>query len=304
VAEFEQSTLGPDATVLEVNYRPDTPDPARVFRAMARLIDAFHQTDRDLARAIHVSIEPVLLLQRVEAGSIRAILRTLLRQINDDSLENLDWKPLVGQYLVKAKHKALRWLDRRTSLQSRTEVMRLQTEIMSLAPLPKPGQLLLPEPVPPARLLEDIKAISEAMSELKEDDSAVYISAEEETAIERDFQLTTEVIEAILTEDIVASETEERLLVKKPDYLGTSRWEFRLDDHPLEAKILDEPWLERFHRGEVVLKPGDSLRALLRAEVLRGFEGNTVARRHFVLEVLGVDHGPSDDQEKLVLGSA
>jgi hypothetical protein len=33
-------------------------------------------------------------------------------------------------------------------------------------------------------------------------------------------------------------ESEHRLLVKKPDYLGNSRWEFRLDDRAIEAKVM------------------------------------------------------------------
>jgi hypothetical protein len=78
------------------------------------------------------------------------------------------------------------------------------------------------------------------------------------------------------------------LLVKKPDYLGQSRWEFRQDDHPLEAKIVDLEWLERFQDGRVVLKPGDALKAIVKTEVARGFEGNVVDARHEVTKVLAV----------------
>jgi len=89
--------------------------------------------------------------------------------------------------------------------------------------------------------------------------------------------------------------------VKKPDYLGNSMWEFRLDDHPIEAKILDEAWLERFRRGHVPLRPGDALDADVRSELFRGFEGNVVVTRYFVQRVHGIVRGSNVVQGDLNL---
>ena len=45
---------------VEISFRPDSPDPARVFRCMLSLIGAFEFLDRQLVRSIDVKIEPVL----------------------------------------------------------------------------------------------------------------------------------------------------------------------------------------------------------------------------------------------------
>lgn len=122
---------------------------------MAVLIEAFQDLDRHLAKAVTVSVEPEVLLERVEAGSIRAVLRTVLRQIDDDALRGLDWKPLIGQYLVAGKHRLLKWLEGRHAILTRTEVLGLQRELASLAPDSIEDRLLPPADVPLGQLLGD-----------------------------------------------------------------------------------------------------------------------------------------------------
>jgi hypothetical protein len=65
-------------------------DPSRVFRAMAGLIDASYQLDRQLAHTLATPIEPQVVLERVEAGSIKAYIRTLLVQEDNEALRTLD----------------------------------------------------------------------------------------------------------------------------------------------------------------------------------------------------------------------
>jgi hypothetical protein len=57
---------------------------------MAGMIDAFARIDRHVARAVSVSVEAQVILERAEAGSIRAVLRTILNQVDDDALRTLD----------------------------------------------------------------------------------------------------------------------------------------------------------------------------------------------------------------------
>ena len=275
-----------DVTVIELNYEPGTPDPGRIFRSMAGLIDAFSRVDRHLARSVAVSIEPQVVLERVEAGSIRSILRTLLIQVDDDALRNLDWKPLIGQYLVQAKHAILRKLDGRPRITSRAEVIELQQELVELAP--REIHMLPPAPISTEDLLWDIEAISSAVAELNQTDSAKFISRFDETRIETRLRITADDIEFLLTKETASTTSEQLLLIKKPDYLGNSMWEFRLGDRPIEAKMLDRDWLERFHRQEIPLRPGDALRAVVKIETAEGFEGHAVATHYYVMTVLQV----------------
>lgn len=295
-----QVSLGEDVTVIQIDYTPDTPDPGRVFRSMAGLIDALHRVDRHLARTVTTTVEPIVLLERVEAGSIRAVLRTLLKQVDDDALRNLDWKPLVGQYLVKGKHRLLKWLDGRPRILSRAEVVELQQELRALAPPLMTDRLLPPAPVTVEDLLWDMEAVSRAVVDLAPGDSAKFISQGETSRIETRLIVTEREIESLLTQEVDKSTTEMILLVKKPDYLGNSMWEFRVAERVVEAKMLDEDWLLRFRRQEIALRPGDALRARVRTETARGFEGHDVAVDYYVLEVLGVIHVRPGEQSGML----
>lgn len=293
-----QRSLAEGLAYLQIDYPAETEDPARIFRAMAKLIDAFYATDRDLLQNISGSLEPVLYLERVEAGSLRAWIRTAVRQLDDDALKNLDWKPFVGQYLVEAKHRLLRWLASDVASRSRGDLSNLQRELESIAPAAS-SDVLLVQPLPAPILVQDLRLIADATEDLKPGDTLRYVSETQETAIADQLKFSSEEIRELLTDQVFATENQLVLLIKKPDYLGNSRWEFKLGDHPIEAKIVDQRWLDEFRAGMVPLSPGDALRAQVRIEVFRGFEGNVIDRTYTILRVLDVVRSDHPKQSTL-----
>lgn len=152
---------------------------------------------------------------------------------------------------------------------------------------------------PREQLFEDVRLIAIAVAELRPEDSATLVSAIDETPIEKRIRLSSEEIAALLTEETTITQAPMNLLVKKPDYLGFSKWEFKHGDRPLEASIKDYEWLRRFQSGEIVLRAGDALRAIVKSEVARGFEGNIVETRHEIVTVLDVVPVAGGDQREL-----
>ena len=76
------------------------------------------------------------------------------------------------------------------------------------------------------------------------------------------------------------------LKVKKPDYLGASMWELRHGEHNWSARIEDDEWLHRFQTRDVDVRPGDSLRALVRTDVRYGYHNEVVSEHRTILKVL------------------
>jgi hypothetical protein len=254
---------------------------------MSGMIDSFQSLDRALVSSIDVSIEPVLMLEDIEAGSLRTWLRAVIESLDDDALRSGEKKRIIGAYLVKSKYIALKFLEDKDRLPSRDDLSRLQRELVSAAQ--ETGVNWMPAyiPVPLPKLLGSIQSVGEAVSQLGSKDKATFISADGDADLNRTLLFSLSDMEELLTMEIISNDSPMILKVKKPDYLGESKWEFVLT-RGVEAKILDTEWLLRFQNRLEDVRPGDALRALVRTEIRYGFEGDVIGTTYTVLKVIEV----------------
>lgn len=296
--------VGPDphgtTWSIVISFIPDTPDPSRVFRSMARLVDGFSALDRDLAIVVSARLRTVQLLHDIQPGSLRVWLTTLIEQVPDEALRDMNWRPLVGQYLVKVKHVALRWLNDRNRLDSAEELVPLESEIRQLAEATEVLQIPSYGTIPRRSLLRDLAQLVEAAAELNEDDSVRYIGQGQDSELNRRFLLLPADIDRLSAAESLLSNEVLVLQVKKPDYLGDSMWEFRYDGQRVDCKLLDGAWLARFHAREETVRPGDALRARVQVEVLRSSAGDVLVKHYQIVEVLGVIPAESLEQTSLL----
>src|SRR5436190_1853519 len=113
---------------LDIDYEKGSEHPERIFHSMAHLVEAFQRIDLHLAGSISTGIEPVILLEEIEAGSLRTWLATAIRSVDDDALKKLDWKQLVGTYLVRGKARMLKFLEGKHEITDAAEVEVLEAE--------------------------------------------------------------------------------------------------------------------------------------------------------------------------------
>lgn len=118
---------------IKIAFEKGSESPTRVFRAMTGLIEAFQAIDKTLVQSIDVHIEPVLVLEDIETGSLRAWFRSLLEAIPDNGLANIDWKRTVGHYLVKGKHFLLDFTKDKGTITDRSELLKIQDRLRALA---------------------------------------------------------------------------------------------------------------------------------------------------------------------------
>jgi hypothetical protein len=92
------------------------------------------------------------------------------------------------------------------------------------------------------------------------------------------------------------------LVIKRPDYVGSTRWEFisiKRKLKPIKAKVLDEKWLSDWKNHEVQFWPGDALLVkLVTKRVISGKDSNIVFRDE-IIEV--IDIIPQERIEQVVL---
>ena len=269
-----------------IDFKKGEGSPSRVFTATSEFIRACEKFDRELVRSVDSSIETVLVLEDIEAGSLKTWLRNQINAMDDDALKRLDWKPIVGKYLVDAKYAALEFLDDESSPR---ELPKLSRRIQQIAADTDVRHLPDYSPPTPRALLDALRDFQGVKDVLSEGDRAVYISPDGELEMKLSIRMNVNDIEALaVSRTLTSPPTTMILAVKKPDYLGSSQWDVRLGHRTIQAKILDAPWLRRFQAREVDVRPGDALQCTVEIEHLYGHDNELIAERYTVLEVQAV----------------
>ena len=273
---------------IELEFEPNSGDPSRIFRTMTGLIEACETIDQDLAASINIAAKPVLVLQNIEASSLTAWLKYVLESVDDDALKSLDWKKAVGAYLVKGKRRMVEFLGSRSTIKRAGEIYELQAELGEVVDETGLTQISLSSPIPAPRVAEGLRLLSQATTPLTPGDKAQFVTDEGRVPINTSFRVTAEQIEEILTRERITNELEMILMVKKPDFLGDSMWDFRHEGKRIPAKVVDSEWLGNFHTGTIALRSGDALRAWVEIETNYGNDREVLATHYRVLKVLEV----------------
>jgi len=284
--------------VLNIKFDP-TDSPARAFSLASDFIRAFEDFDRAIISAVDSGIVTSFILEDVEKSSLRVVLRNMLNALEDDGLKTLDWKPFVGKYLVRAKYVALQWLDQDPSEDEPPKLEDLTEKMDALAKETDVRHLPDYPPINPARLAQPLEAIQRAKARFKPSEELTV------TLDETEYRVATEQTwsPAALVEENVAQELSNEidlvLTIRKPDFIGKSKWSFKHGKRSFSAAISDEKWMEEFHSGEYALKPNDALRVRARFEYKYDETGSLEDESVEIIKVFGVIHAPPAQEDML-----
>ena len=289
-----------DLYALKINFKRDTPDPSRVFRAMTELIESFTNLDKELVQSIDIHVEPVILLEDIEASSLKVWLRTALQAVDDTGLKQGDWKKVVGEFLYKSKYRIIDWTNGKTSITNRADVQQLEAELLRSAEETDVKRLASYMPISTDGLLRSIQSINRSLAQLSKEDSVELQTPIGSVPFNMDFVITPASLRELLVKESLTNEETAILKVKKPDYLGESMWEFRYQQRSIVAKILDLDWLRDFQDRKTDVRPQDALRVQIRVVVHYGFSGEVVDIDYFILKVIEVIPGENHEQRRLL----
>lgn len=283
-----------------ISFDRGTPDPARVFRAAQKMIAAFESIDRMLVAGIDSNIQPVLVLEDIEASSLKVWLRNVLESTDDQALKELDWKPQVGKYLVKAKYVIIDMIDGKTTITDLLPFRDVAQKIKLLAQ--ETDVKYFPDYREPSikGLIEATSAMAKARAELGPNDSISVQTAEGSRSLQIEADFAPESFEDMLIKEKNDWPAALMILkVKRPDYLGAAKWEFRHGRTPVHAKIEDKRWMEKFRSRDASanVRPGDALRCDVEREVAYGFDGEVIRDNYRIVKVHGVVEGSPDQMD-------
>ncbi len=219
-----------------------------------------------------------------------------MNAVDDEALKHIDWKPAVGKYLVKAKYTAIKFLEDKTEITDRKQLEHLEGELLQLSQDTDVRHIPAYSPIPRQKLIMNIESMTKATSLLIPEDKIIYLTPDEKVSFNLSFNIVPESIEELITRETIISSSEMILKVKKPDYLGESKWDFQHENKIRQVKILDEKWLHSFQNREIDIRPGDCVRAKVEIITKYGYDYNVVTTLYNISEVIEIIPFSSQDQ--------
>ena len=286
---------------LVVEFKRESGDPSRVFKTMTGLIESFQSLDQHLSYSIGPSVKTTLILQDIQADSLKAKLKNVIEEVPDEALKQGEIKLILGHFIVKAKHKVIDWCYDRKKIEDQNDIKLLKADLKKLAQETDIKQIPAYTEPDTGSLLIDINSIRNSLQNLEANDYARYESEEGISKFNKQMEISEDIIKEIMTRERLISENEKILKVKKPDYLGLSMWSFKYQGKSIDVKILDQDWLKAFQLKEVSVLPGDSIRALVKEEVSYGYNNEVIHTNYEIIKVIEILPAPIQTQQKLLM---
>jgi len=278
-----------------VDFKKGEESPTRVFTAATELIRSFEALDRILAKSVDSSITPVMVLEDVEIGSLKIWLKNALKSTDDQALKDLDWRPAVGKYLVRAKYVVLRWVDQDDVPRSLQD---LRKEIRDLASETDVRHLPDYAPPDPSGLVEIAKQLQDAKKKLGPNDRIFFEGTEGKVEVDLTVDINPDELAKLATKETIKMPPAEMILaVKKPDYLGNSKWELRHGKRSISVRMEDSSFVNSFQSRNQDVRPGDALRCMVSVEMRYGFDNELISETYAVEEVSEVLEDLNDQDD-------
>lgn len=270
---------------IKIGFRDGEGSPARIFDIAAGIIRSFESLDRALIESVDSRISTDFILEDVEKSSLRIFLKNALKATDDDALKSLDWRKIVGSYLVRAKYIAIEWLDKEPEserLEDLTERLRELAREADIRHLPDYA------PISPSKLAQSLDEFQRVKKKFADKESLVITLGQDEYNVDvRNVWLPSEfVVEATKAQDL-SNDLEMVVTIKKPDMLGKSKWQFKHGTANINAAIADDDWLVEFREGKHPVVPGDALRVRARYESEYDDNGALLKQEITIIKVYG-----------------
>jgi len=214
---------------LKIDFLPDSNRPSRVFSSMGDLIDAFESFDHIFLHSLGCDASSELLLHDIEKGSLKAVLRWVLKLPDKEALREGNWSKVLGRLIDDGRDYFLGVLEENPEISDVKQLEDIQQGLLRLATSSEAPYLLnAPTSIPLPRLLSSIKRIETSTRALVEEDEVNYESQYRNRKVTKSIIIREEVEEELLAKIPIQHPTRAILIVKKPDLIGDSQWDLIL----------------------------------------------------------------------------
>jgi len=280
---------------IKLDFGRNTENPSRLFKSFAEMIDGLNKLDVVLAQSVNTAVESKIYLDDIEKGSIIGRFWNNLVISEDGQIDNANDKEKIEEFVEESRAESLKLISENKS--SVEDLKNLQDKISQIAKdkeLDETLNFVEPDPV---KLAKSINTVNNACKDLTEEESFTLKSPNKEVkAIKAGTSdIDIEAVEEALAEDEYINESTQFYLIKKPDFLGDSAWNFKHGNKSITVKIADNDWLSKFHSGQIPVVPGDSLKVSVKQTSRYNTNGYLISEKLEIIEVIDVIHNQRNE---------
>jgi len=245
---------------LKIDFDKNTENPSRLFKSMSLLIDSFKDFDSLLSRTLDNKINTIQILDEIKVGSLITSLKNFILIDDQKNLGDKVNQDSVQRYYNNCKLKVFETINDNKTIDNLKIVEKLEKDLENVAIETGVKNTILYHPVDKIDLVQNLKNISDSVKDLNDSDNVIYLNDKDNpTKINKNCEVHIDKIEEALIDREDEIILPLILKIKKPDYLGESKWELKFGRQSIDAKILDDNWLNDFHKRKILTAPGDSL---------------------------------------------
>lgn len=270
-----------------IDYVKEVGPAHRAIGVTYRFIEACETFKKHFLGSIGVTVGPVIILEDIELGS----LLTNFKLFWDKDLKTAVQSGNPAQILGTLFARGIELLLRKTnSLSNSANLFSIQDELFQLTKEVDIETLSIRTPIGLEDLIESIGKYERIKELLNEGDHVEFIRGDQvkvpilpSVTVDLDELRKEATRETLIEKDHLMI-----MIVRKPDYLANSQWQFHYRDKNLAAVIEDREWLSKFQQRSVDVRPGDALKCKVRIETAYGYNHNVVSQKYYITKVIEV----------------
>jgi hypothetical protein len=245
-----------------VEYSEESPHPEKIFSSIAKTIEGMQFLNDELIKCLDLEATNSLTLHSVEKGSIKVVLGTIIK-----TAENCEFtKEYIekGSAFLKNSTAEVIKLIGHNKRPTPENITAVEDEIRKEALKSGFNDLDAYSDISRVNLLKGVSLINSGIKTLPPSNKVYFSLENEDVDLTGGVELNDDIIKSLTTDSEVKEKQIVTLMIKKVDLIGESKWQFKYNYAPnkiklINAKIMDQKWLEKWKNKEISLKHGDSL---------------------------------------------
>lgn len=272
-----------------IQYKEDASS-YETFKNVASLMLAIDELNNAIAKSFSEEIETEAVIDEITGGSVRIWLRDKLKSLPDDKIKAYvkDPREAIADLLLTIKYKVIKALDNLDEIEKL--IPQIVKEEIENSEMKAAGYT-----IHRIKLLESVGSLSKSAGSF-DTPPTLHIQGETMTIIDA-YTFDPKTVEGVTTKE---QYTRGQFIIKKPDLVGESRWRI-IFDRNIDVTITDREWLDKLHKREISITPGDMLDADLKIETYLDEEDMSVIdTKYYITKVYGIVSPTKTGTEQLI----